>query len=106
MATAGVAEKPEVLLVVSELVTNALTHARSEVELALELDQERLRVEVADGSTDLPQLRHPDPLDVTGRGVFLVDHFADAWGTAMRPNGKVVWCQIGISPTESMNSGK
>jgi DNA-binding response OmpR family regulator len=87
------------LLVVSELVTNAVTHAASECALRLLLSETGLRIEVGDGSS-----ASPDPLaaaadDEHGRGLFLVAALSSAWGVeASAEGGKVVWAELPVSP--------
>ena len=93
-------------LVVSELVTNAVLHAADSptIRLHLRLTHGAVRVLVSDGGRAAPDRRpHPDPrTDETGRGVWLVDAFAERWGTEMHGrDGKTVWCELSIeSPTK------
>ena len=93
-------------LVVSELVTNAVLHAADSptISLDLRLTDGAVRVLVSDGGRGEPDRRpHPDPrTDETGRGVWLVDAFAERWGTEMHGrDGKTVWCELSIeSPTK------
>jgi CheY-like chemotaxis protein len=87
-----------VVLLTSELVTNAVTHAESDLELTLQLVDGFLRVEVYDRSNTDPQQRSP-ALDVPGgRGIALVDALASAWGTEDAGLGKVVWFQVAQDP--------
>ena len=92
-------------LVVSELVTNAVLHAADSptITLDLRLTDGAVRVLVSDGGPGEPNRRlHPDPrTGETGRGVWLVDAFAERWGTETHGrNGKTVWCELNIkSPT-------
>jgi anti-sigma regulatory factor (Ser/Thr protein kinase) len=86
-------------LLVSELVSNALMHAATEVTLTLDLDQERLRIEVEDGGADLPPLGAVVPEAASGRGLLIVDRVASRWGTMPAPDGKVVWAELGPSPS-------
>ncbi|CAL9355774.1 hypothetical protein SUDANB176_00568 [Streptomyces sp. enrichment culture] len=79
-----------VLLTVSELVTNAHTHAHSDAQLIMTLDDRCLHLAVHDASTDLPAPRSPDTENVGGRGMLLVDALADAWETRPCPHGKTV----------------
>ena len=60
-------------LLTSEVVTNAIVHARSGPQLAVELHENRVRVAVRDLSTDVPvrRLSHLD--DLSGRGVVIVE---------------------------------
>ena len=87
-----------VLLVTSELVTNAITHARSRCELTVRLAPDVLRIEVFDDND-----RIPSPLDVDGdaehgRGLFLVAALARSWGIDPVENGKVVWAELSRTP--------
>ena len=81
-------------LCLSELVTNAVQHpgAGGELELTLALDEERLRVEVADSGMGF----NPGPPtegDERGWGLFIVDNLADGWG--VEPGEcTVVWFEI------------
>jgi serine/threonine-protein kinase RsbW len=92
-------------LVVSELVTNAVLHAADSptIILDLRLTDGAVRVMVSDGGLGEPDRGpHPDPrTSETGRGVWLVDAFAERWGTEMHGrDGKTVWCELSIeSPT-------
>ncbi len=85
-----------VTLLVSELVGNAVLHTTSEVELSVRLVADRLRVDVIDRSTSLPQRRAPSEEDLTGRGSELVEMLATAWGVSGRPDGKSVWFEIAL----------
>lgn len=80
-----------VVLLVSELVTNALLHARSEIELALTNAAGELRVEVIDASPILPHVQPYRPAAGTGRGLVLVEALSTDWGAHEDGNGKVVW---------------
>ncbi|OEJ21129.1 hypothetical protein BGK67_34920 (plasmid) [Streptomyces subrutilus] len=80
-------------VLVSELVTNAFQHGAGEVvDVRLYFTAAHLCIEVDDGSPWVPR-RYPDePLAQGGRGLFLVDGLADAWGVA--EDGARVWCLI------------
>jgi anti-sigma regulatory factor (Ser/Thr protein kinase) len=91
-------------LVVSELVTNAVLHARESptISVGLRLTDGAVRVLVTDGGLDEPERRaQPDPWTAeTGRGVWLVDAFADRWGTETHGrDGKTVWCELRADTT-------
>jgi two-component sensor histidine kinase len=87
------------LLLVSELVTNAVKHARTKaIELSLQLSGGILHVEVAD---DDP--RRPLPVTPTvegGRGLYLIEALAQSHGDRPRqpPPGKLVWFDLPCSP--------
>jgi anti-sigma regulatory factor (Ser/Thr protein kinase) len=82
-------------LLVSELVTNAVVHARSEPEVAVILHRDVIRVEVTDASPAQPERRSPDVYEPSGRGLGLVEKLAMAWGVdAADGGGKVVWFEL------------
>ncbi|MET8952847.1 SpoIIE family protein phosphatase [Streptomyces sp. NPDC004533] len=84
-----------VLLVVSELVTNALVHTDGRVRLDLTLLNHRLRVAVADASPRSPVKPTSIGWEATGgRGILLVEAVAAAWGTLPVSGGKQVWADI------------
>ncbi|MFB6985034.1 ATP-binding protein [Streptomyces sp. NPDC056230] len=91
----------DVLLCVSELVTNALLHGVPpgrgfRVQLHLEPADGVLRVEVHDsGDGEVrPVAADPAPDAEGGRGLLLVAALADKWGVGDRDPGKVVWCEF------------
>ena len=84
----------EVLLLTSELVTNAVVHARSDVQLTLVPVGEHLRVEVADSGPGALQFKEPDEEAVTGRGLMLVEAMSRTWGTSADEARKTVWFEI------------
>jgi anti-sigma regulatory factor (Ser/Thr protein kinase) len=82
-------------LVVSELVTNALPHAGSDVGLSVARCGRRLRVAVRDASSERPQPQPVEPSRPRGRGLLLVAAVADAWGVLPAGDGgKVVWAVL------------
>lgn len=81
-------------LLASEVVTNAVLHARTPLLVSIELDTPRLRISVEDGSAQLPlQRARPDDA-VDGRGLLLVDSLASAWGCDPTDRGKRVWFEL------------
>jgi anti-sigma regulatory factor (Ser/Thr protein kinase)/PAS domain-containing protein len=84
-----------VLLVVSELVTNALVHTDGQVRLDLTRVNDRLRVAVADASPRTPVKPTSIGWEATGgRGILLVEAMSAAWGTVPVSGGKQVWSEI------------
>lgn len=87
----------DVALLVSELVTNAVLHARSATRLTIDRDGATLRVSVWDGSAARPRLRPYTPDAVTGRGLLLVERIASRWGVDEGSGGKSVWFELAPS---------
>lgn len=87
-----------VLLVVSELVTNALVHTDGRVRLDLTFVNHRVRVAVADASPRTPVKPASLSWEATGgRGILLVEAMSAAWGTVPVSGGKQVWSEIAAS---------
>jgi len=85
-------------LVVSELVTNAVTHAQSSCELRLRLSGGVLRIEVADAGKGTPDPLAPDAGDEHGRGLLIVSALSTAWGVQNGLDGrKIVWAELAAS---------
>jgi anti-sigma regulatory factor (Ser/Thr protein kinase) len=80
--------------VLSELATNALVHTHATFEVAVRVGPV-LRVEVTDVSEHPPQTRPLDPFSFGGRGLHIVDAYADRWGFERTSTGKVVWAEFG-----------
>jgi anti-sigma regulatory factor (Ser/Thr protein kinase) len=87
-----------VRLLVSELVINAVLHARTAITLCLHHESGRLRVEVSDGSTMPPVLHTPGPTAPTGRGLQIVASLSDEWGVDVQREGKTVWFVVRSGP--------
>lgn len=81
-------------LLVSEIVTNALVHAGTPVDVAFSFVDGGLRVEVTDGSPHLPSPRGYGPSAGTGRGLMLLEEMVDEWGVVPDDPGKTVWFQL------------
>lgn len=93
------------ILLVSELVTNAVVHAGCPAVLRLSLPvteaggaegagSATVRLEVADGCDRAPVPRCADGDDTNGRGLALVDGLADRWGWTAEGTGKRIWCEL------------
>ncbi len=82
------------VLVTSELVSNAVRHADSVVTITLTRNGPSIRVEVADDGDGLPQLRHPAATIAGGRGLLIIDGLASDWGSHRSGTGKVVWAEL------------
>lgn len=95
------------ILLISELVTNAVVHTGCPAVLRMrlpdvpEMPEESaaagpgtVRVEVADASACPPKQRHADGDATNGRGLELVDGLADRWGWQAEGAGKSIWCEV------------
>lgn len=85
-----------VALLVSETVTNAVLHARSDIEVTATVGPDHVRVAVRDASALMPIPRHYDEEALTGRGLGLVEMLASEYGVESEPGaGKAVWFTVG-----------
>ena len=91
----GMAES--LVLVTSELVSNALRFADSAITVTLVRHGRAVRVEVADDGAGAPRLEHPDESSEAGRGLLIVEGLAQDWGTQPQEHGKVVWAELAPS---------
>ncbi|MET9515514.1 ATP-binding protein [Streptomyces sp. NPDC002994] len=85
------------ILLISELVTNAVVHTGCPAVLRMLFGTAAdgtVRVEVADASARPPKPRHADGDDTNGRGLELVDGLADRWGWQSEGAGKRIWCEV------------
>lgn len=96
LAESGVAGLSDTaMLLVSELVSNAVLHAGTPIQVVIRIDKGGMRLEVHDGSAQLPVRKNYSNLSGTGRGLRMVERMATAWGVEPEPDGgKVVWCRI------------
>jgi anti-sigma regulatory factor (Ser/Thr protein kinase) len=84
----------DLMLLVSELVTNAVRHARSDrFEVRLGVRPDRLRLEVHDEGAGFEPEIAPSDDGTGGYGLFIVDRLADRWGVE-RDAGGVIWLEL------------
>ncbi|MFC7840362.1 SpoIIE family protein phosphatase [Streptomyces sp. NPDC057382] len=83
-----------VLLLVSELVTNAVRFATGPVTVRLIRTGHGLLCEVGDTGNGRPRLRRSDVLDDGGRGLGIVHRLTTRWGVRWTDDGKVVWAEV------------
>jgi anti-sigma regulatory factor (Ser/Thr protein kinase) len=92
------ATREVVELLVSELATNAVTHAQSEFAVSVATTRDSIRVEVVDQGSGLPAPREPSVTDLHGRGLHIVEELADAWGSdVIGDRGKSIWFVVNVS---------
>ncbi|MEU5779856.1 SpoIIE family protein phosphatase [Micromonospora lupini] len=108
----------EALLLTTELTTNAVEHAGTELDIEVVADGVGLSVTVSDfapssGNDELTVGTRNDATEINevserGRGLLLVDHFASRWGTTYLPTGKGVWFRLdrpGAEPAAGSSAG-
>jgi anti-sigma regulatory factor (Ser/Thr protein kinase) len=98
------------LLLVSELVTNAIRHEAGQeaqpVMLAIASSRGRLRVDVYDTSRSLPAVAEVPADAETGRGLLLVETLSDEWGFYRTPAGKAVYFTLAFEPDKADKADK
>ena len=90
----GCCTADDALLVVSELVTNAMVHAGAGCMIEMQHSEDRLRLEVRDRSPKAPVIGVGGPRDCGGRGLRIVDAVSEAWGWEPTADGKRVWAIV------------
>jgi anti-sigma regulatory factor (Ser/Thr protein kinase) len=85
--------RDDAALLLTELVANAVIHARTSMKITLTVDQYLLRAEVRDASPFAPLHREAD--EYGGRGVLILNALASNWGVVGHPGeGKTVWFEL------------
>ena len=82
-------------IVVTELASNAVRHARSPFSVSIRSGDSTVRIAVHDGSSAVPVLRDDIPADPSGRGMPLIAELASRWGVDLVSDGKDVWAELG-----------
>ncbi len=90
--------REDLALVVSELAANAVLHTTSAFTVTVRSLGDAVRVEVADTSPVLPQVKDHGDRAPTGRGLRIVDQLARARGVHRTDDGKVVWAEVALDP--------
>lgn len=90
-------------LLLSEVVTNAVLHARTPISVDVRPYGDGAMFEVRDEHPAGPLPKHFEPDSPTGRGLILVDALADEWGVTRTDDGKVVWFLI--APASEPSAG-
>ena len=89
-------------LVVSELATNALAHARTPFRVTLSREDSLVRLGVQDESAAPPVRAEPCDMDVRGRGLVIVEMLSAEWGVRSEDGGlKSVWACFPVEQLES-----
>ena len=86
------------ILLTSELVTNVVRHARTNLRLEVRLQAMTLRIAATDEVPELPQLRPMNTSSEGGRGLALINSMAKRWGVTTHERGKTVWFEVVVEP--------
>jgi anti-sigma regulatory factor (Ser/Thr protein kinase) len=85
----------DVLVMVSELATNAVRHGGGGFDVVVATSGDELRVEVVDASPAIPQAQWVPAGATSGRGLAIVEALSESWGvTALEGGGKAVWFEV------------
>ncbi len=85
-------------LLASELVTNGMLHARSDMTLGVIAREHCVLLAVSDRSRSTPAERRPSLSAESGRGISMMATLASQWGVAVQASGKIIWCLINSEP--------
>lgn len=89
----GCTNVDDVSLVLSELETNAVSHAGRATRMTVELQDHQVRLEVDDAEPSGPAMK-PEGGAAGGFGLRIVDRLSDTWGWDVKPTGKTVWSML------------
>lgn len=90
----------DLTLAASELVTNAVIHARSQVRVAVTRRGDCVRLEVEDDNPNHPEMVSREDDAPSGRGLHILRAISDSWGIdAEPPWGKTVWAELRTTPS-------
>jgi anti-sigma regulatory factor (Ser/Thr protein kinase) len=98
-----VADIDDAVLVIHEILMNALEHAGAEANLELQLihADDLLRASISDGSAVHPVIQELNQTADRGRGMQIVTAISERWGAEDHHGGKRVWVQIHLGRTAS-----
>ena len=102
------ADSDDVVLVLTEMVTNSVRHGSAPVTVDLVESAQALMLGVSDGSSDRPVRPTARTAAEGGRGLSIVDTLTSRWGVWLNPGGgKTVWCEFPTprSPTGQHGQG-
>ena len=97
LSNEGSIDLEHALAVTSELVANSVVHAATELQVVLERWQYMVKVVVEDFDNHLPVMRSLDVAVDSGRGMHIVDEYADLWGYELTENGKRIWAGFNVA---------
>jgi anti-sigma regulatory factor (Ser/Thr protein kinase) len=99
-------ETDAALLIVNELASNAIDHARTPCRVTVQLTSTTVRIYVSDHSTAEPVLRPRNVSAVRGRGIQIITGLARRWGWSRHRNGKTVWASMDRAPQRPLPASR
>jgi anti-sigma regulatory factor (Ser/Thr protein kinase) len=82
-------------LIITELVTNVIRHANTDMEVRIRTYDGVFELSVRDGSPNRPELGSRDDwVSEAGRGLLVIDALSAAWGSTPTADGKIVWAKL------------
>jgi anti-sigma regulatory factor (Ser/Thr protein kinase) len=91
-------DRSSILLMVTEIATNCVVHARTDFEIDLAVNPAGVTCAVRDfDGTQYPTVS-PEPAAGHGLGLLLVEQLSDRWGCRQDPSGKTVWFTVHTRP--------
>ena len=90
-----------IALLTTEIVTNAVLHARTEMQVQVERGADWVWVGVRDGSRTSPTQRRYSRDAATGRGLVLLELMAREWGVDVDSSGKTVWFKVSLTEADA-----
>jgi anti-sigma regulatory factor (Ser/Thr protein kinase) len=94
-ALPGAPSLDDVVLAASEFAANVIRHAQTSFTVRLNTDEERVRLEVSDGSSIIPAV---EDLSESYRGLRMIEAISSRWGVEATESGKTVWAEFSMSP--------
>jgi anti-sigma regulatory factor (Ser/Thr protein kinase) len=91
------AEEETALLLLTELMSNGVRHAKTELHVLVTYDGFRIHVGVSDGDQHPAALTEATPTPHRGWGLRLVDLLSSDWGTITERHGKTVWFDLDVA---------
>ena len=88
-----------IALMVSEVTTNVVRHARTAFVVRIDVQANDVCVEVDDKGAGQPRLQAPARLATSGRGLHIVAGLCEDWGVRRTAGGKTVWFRVSTRPT-------
>jgi anti-sigma regulatory factor (Ser/Thr protein kinase) len=95
----------DALLVLSELLTNAVKYSSDDVEVAVYAHHDHVEISVRDDNPTLAHTRPAGPAATGGWGIAMIETISQTWGQHQHDNGKTVWARLAVPTGSSLAHG-